>query len=46
MLKKIGLRLLCFFIEGNIAEGQVGINLINLSIAAAFFAAGFIVGKI
>ena len=46
MLKTIGLRLFCFFFEGNIAEGQIGINLINLSIAVAFFAAGFIVGKI
>lgn len=46
MLKTIGLRLFCFFFTGNIAEGQIGINLVNLSIAAAFFAAGFIVGKI
>ncbi|CQR73289.1 hypothetical protein SOV_50700 [Sporomusa ovata DSM 2662] len=46
MLKTIGLRLFCFFFMGNIAEGQIGVNIINLSIAATFFAAGFIVGKI
>ncbi|TWH48569.1 hypothetical protein [Sporomusa sp. KB1] len=46
MLKTTGLRMFCFFFTGDIAEGQIGINLTNLSIAAAFFAAGFIVGKI
>lgn len=46
MLITIGLRLFCFFFTGNLAEGQIGINFINLSIAAAFFAVSFIVGKI
>lgn len=39
-------RVLFFFLDGDIANGKLSINLVNLSIAAALFAAGFIVGKI
>ncbi|WP_169717646.1 hypothetical protein SPSIL_015300 [Sporomusa silvacetica DSM 10669] len=46
MLKNILTRMVFFFFQGNIADGQITINLVNVGIAALFMLIGFGLGRL